>query len=185
MLIRTKKFKIYVDFDGVIKDTHIALFDDYPEKDNNHEFVRATEHVIKKDWIYVLEKSPVIGDAINIVNEIEDDTAVLSHVHSLENEAVAKIHDLRELGLKREIILVPYTVKKTDVVPAKGNILADDAIFNCDAWYNCEGLPIFFDRHGNNIDGWGNQNTKYARARSLEVLKNHAYLEELIRTNRH
>ncbi len=184
MLIITKKYKIYVDFDGVIKDTHEPLFDDYKVNVGKDEFISDTEHVIKKDWIYVLERSPIINDAIRIINEVEDDIAVCTRFHSLENESVAKIHDLRELGLTREIILVPYQVKKTDVVPASGNILVDDAVYNCDDWYKDKGIPIFFDNYETNIDGWGVPNTKYVKTRTLEILKDRAYLEEIIRKYR-
>lgn len=165
-----KRPKKYVDFDGVIKDTYMPLFEDYLEKQKAGIYVDDTEHVIKKDWIYVLEKSPIINDAIKILNELED-TAVLTRVHSLENEGVAKIRNLRELGTKCDIILVPYQVKKTDVVNADGNILVDDAIFNLDEWAQAGGRSIFFDNRGTNVDGWGTKNTKYVRTRSLEILK--------------
>lgn len=181
MLIRTHKFKIYIDFDGVIKDTNGPLFDDYNKTNSHGQFVSDTEHVIKKDWIYVLEKSPIINDAIKTINEIDDDTAVCTRVHSLENESVAKIRDLRQLGLKREIILVPYLLKKTDVVPAEGNILTDDAVFNLDEWYCDKGIPIFFDNYGTNQDGWGVKNKKYVRTRTLDILKDRNKLEEIIR----
>lgn len=160
----------YVDFDGVIKDTYQPLFEDYWKKRKNGEYIDDTEHVIRKNWIYVLAKSPIINDAIRILNEV-DNSCVLTRVHSLENEGVAKIKDMRELGLKRDIILVPYQLKKTDVVDAEGNILADDAIFNLDDWFLSKGIPIFFDNLGNNVDSWGRKNTKYVRTRSLEILK--------------
>ena len=160
----------YVDFDGVIKDTYYPLFEDYLAKIKNGEYIDDTEHVINKDWSIVLEKSIVIADAIKVLNEIKD-VAVLTKIHSLENEGVAKIKDLRRLGLECDIILVPYPVKKTDVVNAKNNILVDDAVFNCDDWYNAGGMPIFFDTRGTNIDGWGVKNTKYIRTRTLDILK--------------
>ncbi len=181
MEILTKKYKIYIDFDGVIKDTHDALFEDYNEKIKRGEYVTDTEHVIKKDWIYVLEKSPIIGNAIKIINELDNDAAVLTRTHSLENESVAKIRNLRELGLKSEIIIVPYQLKKTDVVPAKGNILVDDAIFNLEEWQSSQGIPIFFDNNGTNIDGWGVENKKYTRTRSLNILKNKSLIKEIIK----
>ena len=165
-----KRRKIYVDFDGVIKDTYEPLFEDYWEKQKNGEYVDDTIHVIKKDWVYVLEKSPVINDAINILNEV-DNAIVCTRIHSLENEGVAKIRDMRKLGLKRDIILVPYQLKKTDVVEANDNILVDDAIFNLDDWHRAGGYPIFFDNLGTNVDGWGVENKKYVRTRSLEILK--------------
>ena len=78
---------------------------------------------------------------------------------------------MRALGLKCDIILVPYPLKKTDVVDAQSNILVDDAIFNLDEWVMAGGIPIFFDNNGTNIDGWGVENKKYVRTRSLEILK--------------
>jgi len=162
--------KKYVDFDGVIKDTYMPLFEDYFAKQKNGEYIDDTEHVIKKDWIYVLEKSPIINNAIKILNEL-DDTSILTRIHSLENEGVAKIKDLRNLGVKCNIILVPYTVKKTDVVSANGSVLVDDAVFNLDEWLEAGGIPIFFDNYGTNIDGWGVENKKYVRTRSLDILK--------------
>ena len=75
------------------------------------------------------------------------------------------------MGAKCDIILVPYLVKKTDVVDAEGNILLDDAVFNLEEWEETKGIPIFFDNYGNNIDGWGVPNKKYVRTRTLEILK--------------
>ena len=75
------------------------------------------------------------------------------------------------MGVKCDIILVPYTVKKTDVVDARGNILVDDAIYNLDEWALAGGTPIFFDNYGTNIDGWGVENTMYRRTRSLNILR--------------
>ena len=165
-----KRPKKYVDFDGVIKDTYMPLFEDYIEKRKNGEYIDDTYHVIHKDWIYVLENSPIINDSIKILNEL-DNTSILTRIHSLENEGVAKIKDLRELGVNCDIILVPYQVKKTDVVNAMGNILVDDAVFNLDEWVQAGGEAIFFDNYGTNVDGWGVENTKYVKTRTLEILK--------------
>ena len=61
----------YIDFDGVIKDTTPALFDDYTGYSTG-TYISNTDHVIKKDWIYVLANSEVIGNAVEIVNGIND-----------------------------------------------------------------------------------------------------------------
>ena len=58
-----------------------------------------------------------------------------------------------------------------DVVNAYGNVLVDDAVFNLDEWSMAGGVPIFFDNYGTNKDGWGVENKKYVRTRSLEILK--------------
>jgi hypothetical protein len=160
----------YIDFDGVIKDTYLPLFSDYFERRANGEYIDDTYHVINKDWYEVLRNSPVIADAVSIINSM-DDVAILTKIHSLENEGVAKIKDLRNLGVTCDIILVPYPVKKTEVVNAKGNILVDDAICNLDDWAKAGGIPIFFDSYGNNADGGGIENKHYTRTRSLDILR--------------
>lgn len=164
--------KKYIDFDGVIMDTYMPLFHDYLEKKNNGIYVDDTKHVINKNWEDVIKNSFVINDAINIIKELEtDNVAILTRIHSLENEGVAKIKFLREMGIKCNIILVPYQVKKTDIVQAKNNILVDDAVFNLDEWRMAGGIPIFFDTRGNNIDGFGVENKNYIKTRSLNILK--------------
>ena len=164
--------KKYIDFDGVIMDTYMALFRDYFEKQAQGMYVDDTEHVIHKNWEEVLGNSLFINDSIEIIKELNPETtAILTRIHSLENEGVSKIKLLRAHDIKCSIILVPYLVKKTDVVPAEGNILVDDAIFNLNEWEKAGGIPIFFDTHSSNIDGWGVENTKYVKTRTLEILK--------------
>ncbi len=164
--------KKYIDFDGVIMDTYLPLFQDYLEKRKEGIYVDDTIHVINKNWQEVLTNSVVINDAIRVIKELNiDNTAILTRIHSLENEGVAKINFLRSNGVRCNIILVPYQVKKTDIVSAKNNILVDDAIFNLNEWEMAGGLPIFFDTYQNNIDGWGVENKKYPKTRTLEILK--------------
>ena len=164
--------KKYIDFDGVIMDTYMPLFHDYLEKQKQGIYVDDTDHVIKKNWQEVLDNSVIINDAIHIINELNpNNTAILTRIHSLENEGVAKIKFLRKNGIRCNIILVPYQVKKTDIVLAKDNILVDDAIFNLDEWELAGGIPIFFDTYKNNTDGWGVENKKYVKTRTLEILK--------------
>lgn len=164
--------KKYIDFDGVIMDTYMPLFHDYLEQKEQGLYVDDTIHVINKNWYEVIANSLVINNAIEIIKELNPtSTAILTRIHSLENEGVAKIKYLRNQDVKCDIILVPYQVKKTDIVTAENNILVDDAIFNLDEWYAAGGIPIFFDTHNNNTDGWGVTNKKYTKTRTLEILK--------------
>ena len=164
--------KKYIDFDGVIMDTYYPLFCDYFEKQGQCIYVDDTTHVINKDWQEVLNNSLVINNAFEIIKELNPvETAILTRIHSLENEGVTKIKYIREQGVKCNIILVPYQLKKTDIVHAEGNILVEDAIFNLDEWERAGGIPIFFDTYKNNIDGWGAGNKKYVKTRTLDILK--------------
>ena len=62
------------------------------------------------------------------------------------------INYLRDNGVKQSVILVPYKLSKRDVVPAIGNILVDNAMFNLDEWKKSSGIPIFFNKDDEDID---------------------------------
>lgn len=163
--------KKYIDCDGVVFNSEILLFDDeYRSLKMKDEFNKI-KYIQTKDWNEILRKSEIINDAINILKELRE-FAILTKVHSLENEGVAKIKFFRSLDIKNEIILVPYELKKTDVVDPKGNILVDDTIHNLDDWQEQGGISIFFNKDNLDIDGWGKVNSKYPKIKSLDYLKN-------------
>lgn len=162
--------KKYIDCDGVIFDSEIWLFDDEYRSLGIKDEPEKIKYIQKKDWNKILEKSEIINNAINIIKEL-DDASILTKVHSMENEGVAKIKHLRNLGIKNEIILVPYPLKKADLVDPRGNILVDDTIHNLDEWEEKDGISLFFNKDNSDIDGWNNVNKKYTRIESLEYLK--------------
>ena len=79
--------------------------------------------------------------------------------HSLY-EGEEKIRFLREHGVKLEVILAPYKLKKCEVVDAKNNILIDDSLRNLYEWEQSGGYSMFFDRDENNIDSWNQYNER-------------------------
>lgn len=162
----------YIDFDDVIKATGEILFSDYARDNGSDIESEKVKYIQQYDWEELLRISPIINNAIEIIKSM-DDVAILTKTHSLNNEGVAKIRYLRSIGVDANVILVPYYVKKTEVVVAKGNILVDDNLYNLDDWYMASGIPIFFDKFGNNYDGYGRENKKYVRTRTLEILKNY------------
>lgn len=161
----------YVDFDGVIFDTEPKLFNDkYYEMKKEPNFDKM-KYVQDINWDKLIRNSKEINNAISILKELKSEVEILTKVNSLDNEAVAKIKILRELGIENKIILVPFNLKKTDIVSAKGNILVDDTIHNLDDWYKDGGIPIFFNKNNNDMDSWFNTNTKYKKIKTLEYLK--------------
>ena len=162
--------KKYVDCDGVIFNSEILLFDEEYRSLQIKNEEEKIKYIQRKDWDKILEKSEIINDAINILKDLKD-FAILTKVHSMENEGVAKIKIFRELGLKNEIILCPFTVKKSDVVDPYGNILIDDTVHILDDWKEKGGIPIFFNKNNLDIDGWGRTNTKYVKVKSLDCFK--------------
>lgn len=163
--------KKYVDCDGVILDSEVWLFDEEYKALNIKTEDEKIRYIQKKNWYEILRKSEIINNAVEILKELRD-VAILTKVHSMRNEGVAKIKIFRDLGLENEIILVPYTLKKTDVVPANGSILVDDTLHNLDDWSLCSGIPLYFNKDNSDIDGWGNVNKHYTKIKSLEYLKN-------------
>lgn len=162
--------KKYVDCDGVIFNSEFWLFDDEYRRLKIQDEFDKIKYIQTKDWNEILSKSEIINDAINILKELRD-VAILTKVHSMENEGVAKIKMFRSLDIKNEIILCPFTVKKTDVVDPRGNILVDDTVHNLDDWKKLGGIPIFFNMNNSDIDGWGRINTDYPKIKSLDYLK--------------
>ena len=95
-------------------------------------------------------------------------TFILTKTHSL-NEGSEKIKWIRKNNIKQSVILVPYNLKKTDIVSAQNNILIDDSLRNLDDWSYNNGKPIFFDINDDNYDSWNEPNTKgYQKVLSLK-----------------
>lgn len=173
--------KVYIDFDGVILYTTKELFNEWlsTNYDINIKEKSKIKYIISKDWEYILKKSPVIDEAIKYLREMDPDkTAILTKIHSLENEGAAKVRFLRNALVKQEVVLVPYTLSKTDVVSAKGNYLIDDTIHNLDKWTSCGGNGIFFNKDDCDEDEWHDINTKYPKIKTLKYVNNLINMKE-------
>lgn len=163
--------KVYVDFDGVILDTLSLLFDDNYYKIQNSLNFDKKKYMQEVNWEHLLLKSKVINNSLEILSELQDKITILTKINSLDNEGIAKIKFLRSHGIYSDVILVPYNLKKSDVVNAKNNILIDDTIHNLDDWYLDGGTSIFFNKDNMDKDNWGNVNSKYKKIKDLEYLK--------------
>lgn len=167
---------IYIDCDGVIIDSEKLLFGEEYYEQKRKGYIKSEKDKIKYvqnvDWSKLLKESEIINDSINILKSIKYDFTILTKIHSLTNEGVAKIKMFRELGIKNEIILVPYTVGKQDVVSAKNSILIDDTIRNLDLWKSNGGISIYFNKDNLDIDGWNIENSEYPKICNLNELNN-------------
>ncbi len=161
----------YIDFDGVILDTEDILFEEWRKNPDRHLLPEEEKikYIQNRDWEYIIKNSPEIRDSIyNLHNMDPKETTILTKIHSLRNEGLAKLKWKKENNIKQEIKLVYYIYKKTDIVIAKNNILIDDCLKNLDDWVNSGGHPVFFDKDDDNIDSWDEPNTKgYERVLSL------------------
>lgn len=164
--------KKFIDFDGVILDTSPLLFKRWREI--KHEGLTEDDkiaYVKNQDWNYILNNSPVINDSLYYLRHMDDENnIILSTIHSLENEGVAKVKFLRDNGVKLPIILVPYLVDKANMVCAKNNILVDDRVYNLDVWKEFGGHAVFFNKHNLDIDEWHQENIMYTKISTLNNL---------------
>ena len=154
---------VYIDFDGVILDTEGLLFEEWRKNPNRHLLseIDKIRYIQNSNWNYIINNSEIINDSIYYLKQMDPSrSAILTKIHTSANEGVAKIKFLREQGIKQSIILVPYMVKKTDMVAASGNILVDDSLRNLDDWVNCNGIPLFFDINDDGYDSWNQPNVK-------------------------
>ncbi len=161
----------YIDFDGVILDTEELLFENW-RKLPNHELrseKEKIEYIKRVNWDYVLHNSEPINNSISYLKEMNPkETFILTKIHSLTNEGSAKIKWIRENHIRQGVYLVPYNLKKTEMVEAKGNILIDDSLKNLDDWVRAEGYPVFFDMNDDNYDSWDRPNiNNYQKVLSL------------------
>lgn len=162
---------IYVDFDGVIFESESLLFEGYRKLEVKSESIKL-KYIQNIDWNNILDNSEIINDAIEILKRTREDVAILTKIHSMENEGTAKIRKLRNLGVTSSVYLAPYTLKKTDIVNPIGNILIDDTVHNLDDWNSKGGIPIFFNKDGSDIDGWHQENKVYQKIKRLdEIIK--------------
>ena len=149
----------------------IALFDKRYEEIKNNAFFDKQKYIADIDWYKLIKESKEINNSLTILKNIKKEIITLTKVNSYENEARAKVRIFRENGLDNTFIFVPYDKRKTEIVSAKGNILIDDTVHNLEDWELDEGIPIFFNKHYKDIDGWDRKNTKYKKIKSLEYLK--------------
>ena len=165
----------YIDFDGVILDTDELLFEEW-RKLPNRDILPEREkikYIQKANWEHILYNSDIINDSIYYLKQMNPKTTfILTKVHSLTNEASAKIKWLREQGVQQNALIVPYDLNKNLVGIAKGNILVDDCIKNLRDWEKNGGYPILFDIDDDGYDSWGKPNiNEYQKVMSLKDIR--------------
>ena len=165
----------YIDFDGVILDTDELLFEEW-RKLPNRDLLPEREkikYIQKANWEYILYNSDIINDSIYYLKQMNPKTTfILTKVHSLTNEASAKIKWLREQGVQQNALIVPYDLNKNLVGIAKGNILVDDCLKNLNDWVKNGGYPILFDIDDDGYDSWNKPNINgYQKVMSLKDIR--------------
>ena len=165
---------LYIDFDGVILDTENLLFKEWRKRPNHRSLPESEKikYMQGSDWEYILNNSEIINDSIYYLKNMNPkETFILTKIHSLE-EGTSKIKWVRKQNIEQSVILVPYYLKKTDMVDARGNILVDDCLYNLSDWESNKGKPIFFDYDDDNFDSWHQENVQgYQKIKKLSIYR--------------
>lgn len=157
------KYKIYIDFDGVILDTWEYIFSQYKKKYNTDIIYEKSikELMIEVGWNTIINKSNIINNSIDEIITLSKkyDVCILTKVNSKE-EKKCKIEYLNKYGIKN-IICVPYEERKSDYAITNNSYLIDDDIRNLIDWEEKNGIPIYFNKNLDNKDSYGENNIKY------------------------
>lgn len=139
---------LYLDFDGVIKDTINVSYKmmgdlgiDLRDRKSVVEFYMDT------NWNELLASSGEIGDAFRYIDRIYEEglfrPAILTTVNSLA-EMIAKTNYIRSMNEDISIICVPRGIEKCQIVNPSGSILVDDYSGNLSSWERAGGIGIKF-----------------------------------------
>jgi hypothetical protein len=139
---------LYIDFDGVIKDTISIIYAEAERKNIDLKDPEiCKEFFVNYDWHKLLKEAKVLEDSINNIKLLDESglfkIMILTHVYS-NKEAFAKYDDLAECLPNITMIPVPKSKKKTDMVNAKGCILVDDYKGNLKEWEEAGGIAYRF-----------------------------------------
>lgn len=139
---------LYIDFDGVIKDTISVSYKMMADAGIN---IKNTDEIIKFyqdiDWVDLLDKSCELNKAFQYIEKISEEgrfrPAILTSVNSL-SEMIAKTNYVRSKNSQISIICVPNGIEKNMVVNAHNAILVDDYSGNLLNWAKAGGISIKF-----------------------------------------
>lgn len=137
---------LYIDFDGVIKDTisvsYKMMADTGINMKNKAEIIKFYQDI---DWVALLDKSDELNKAFQWIDKIIEEgifrPAVLTTVNSL-GEMIAKTNYVRSKNNQISIICVPSGIEKNKVVNAFNAILVDDYSGNLLNWSKAGGISI-------------------------------------------
>ena len=134
---------LYIDFDGVIKDTIKVSYKMMEDKKIDlRDRPKVIEFYKQLDWEYLLKISAEIKNAL-ISEEGTFSPKILTTVNSL-NEIKAKLSDIKKNCKNITVISASSGIEKSVLVNPKNSILVDDYSGNLISWQNSGGIPVKF-----------------------------------------
>lgn len=146
------KIKLYLDCDGVILDT---IRKSYEIIENKNLTTEDEIHIFYKNinWEELIIISGEIDNSISKIKVLCErfDIEILTHVNS-ENEVRAKSEYFSKKLPEINVITVPKSIDKCDMINPNGAILVDDFIPNLEKWKEKGGIPVKFSDSGKECD---------------------------------
>ena len=143
-----KKRKLYLDCDGVILDTINKTYQIFEEKKMYDDDERK-KYYASIDWEELIIISGEIDNSISKIKLLSEhfDIEILTHVTSEREEKAKYTYFSKELP-NINVIPVPKSIDKCDMVNPDGAILVDDFTPNLKKWKEKGGIPIKFSDSG-------------------------------------
>lgn len=144
----------YCDCDGVILNTIEVAFSIMRDHGCNTSNRSEVDNYFRKliNWNEIFERARIINNSIDRLryikeSEIFKDVVILTKLSGGDDEERLKRDLFKDVLPGVRVITLQYGLNKGVVVPAKGNILLDDEIGNCEKWRNEDGIAILFSQY--------------------------------------
>lgn len=139
---------LYIDFDGVIKDTIKVSYKMMEEQGISlSDRPRVIKFYQDINWRELIEASDELKKAFHYINQICEEkryrVSILTTVNS-QQEMIAKVNYIRSKNKEVGIVFVPNGIDKSQIVKAQGAILVDDYSGNLLKWTEAGGIGIKF-----------------------------------------
>lgn len=142
--------RLYIDFDGVVMDTILELYDALEKSGtdvSNHREISIFFSTF--DFTRVVNDKNILNDSIECIKKLQEsklfEISFLTHINSL-TEGIVKVDYLRKYFDDINIIMVPKEISKTRVVHSKDAILVDDYSGNLKEWEDNGGVAVRFSK---------------------------------------
>ncbi len=149
----------YCDCDGVILNTIEVAFQIMREYGCDTSNRKEVDMLFKTiiDWNKIFEKASFINNSIEQIKFIKEqnifkDIIILTKLSGGYDEERLKRDLFHDILPDIKVITLQYGLSKELVVKAKGNVLVDDEIGNCQKWEKENGTAILFSPYMRNVD---------------------------------
>ncbi len=151
----------YCDCDGVILNTIEVAFQIIRE--NGYNINLGNREEVDKyfrttaDWNKIFDRAEIINDSADRLRylknkKIFEDVMILTKISGGYQEEKLKLELFRKLLPTIKVITLQYGMSKGIAVPARGNLLLDDEIGNCEEWKSHDGTAVLFSPYMSNLD---------------------------------